>query len=321
MAAPLFAQSTHALIVVSASGEEQFKEQFWDWGTRLQRSFTEEMSVPKEDVLFLFEDPSKGTGLVFGKSTKAELTRAAEKLGSSVKAGDLVLIVLFGHGSSDGKNYKFNLIGPDATGTDLEQLLNRFSQQQVVLVAATPCSGGLTRTLAGKNRVIMTATKSELENNQTVFGGFFVEAFENQVADADKNRRVSMLEAYQYSRKKVEDWYKERQKLATEHPLLDDDGNGRASSVPSPDTGDGLLAARLSPGPGVDTRTMASAAPGNQKELQDLQAAKRKVEADIEALKYRKSTMEGAEYQKNLEKLLLELARTDGRIRELEKPK
>jgi len=306
--------------VASASGEEQFKEQFWDWGSRLQRALTE-MGVPKEDVLFLFEDPSKGAALVFGKPTKSELTRAADKLGNDSKEGDLVLVVLLGHGSSDGRNYKFNLVGPDATGADLEQLLSRFSRQQVALVAATPCSGGLTRTLAGKNRVIISATKSELENNQTAFGGFFVEAFENRAADSDKNRRVSMLEAYLYSRKKVEDWYKERQKLATEHPLLDDDGNGKASSVPSPETGDGLLAGRLSPGPGVETVVAANASPGNQKELRELQLAKKRVEADIEALKYKKSTMENAEYQKNLERLLLELARTDGRIRELEKPK
>jgi len=320
MAGSLSAQSTHALIVASASGEEQFKEQFWDWGTRLQRALTDQMHVPKEDVLFLFEDPAKGAPLVFGKSTKSELMRAAEKLDADSKEGDLVFIVLLGHGSSDGNNYKFNLVGPDATAADLEQLLGRFSRQDVVLVAATPSSGGLTRTLAGKNRVIMTATKSELENNQTVFGGYLVEAFENRAGDADKNGRVSMLEAYLYSRKKVEDWYEERQKLATEHPQLDDDGNGRASSVPSAQTGDGLLAGRLSPGSPTET-VLAAAPAGNQKELRELQAAKKKVEADLAALRYRKSSMEDMEYQKNLEKLLLELARTDGRIRELEKPR
>ncbi|MFB3903015.1 MAG: hypothetical protein ACE15E_06140 [Acidobacteriota bacterium] len=328
LSASLLAQSTHALIVTSASGEDQFKEQFWDWGMRLKHVLTEQMRVPKENVLFLFEDPSKGASLVFGKSTRSELTRAAEELGGAAKAGDLVLIVLLGHGSYDGLTYKFNLVGPDVTTADLEQLLDRFSRQQVVLVAATPCSGGLTRTLAGKNRVIMAATKSELENNQTVFGGFFVEAFENQVADSDKSGRVSMLEAYLFARKKVEDWYEERQKLATEHPLLEDDGNGRASSVPSPQTGDGLLAGRLSPGPAIPpalaaypVHTEGGVSAGNQKELRELQAAKRKVEADIAALKYRKSSMEEAEYQKDLEKLLLELARTDNRIRELEKPK
>ena len=321
MASSLFAQSTHALIVTSVSGEEQFKEQFWDWGSRLQRVLTGQMRVPKENVLFLFEDPSKGPSLVFGKPTKSDFGRAVDKLAKDSKEGDLVLIALLGHASYDGASYKFNLVGPDETTADLEQILGRFSGEQLVLVAATPCSGGLTRALAGKNRVIITATKSELENNQTVFGGFFVEAFENQAADADKNGRISMLEAYLYARNKVEDWYKERQKLATEHALLEDDGNGRGSSIPSAETGDGLLAGRLSPGPGVQVALAAGVSPGNQKELLDLQVAKRKVEADIEALKYRKSSMEEAEYQRNLEKLLLELARTDGRIRELEKPK
>ncbi|RPI22472.1 MAG: hypothetical protein EHM61_22210 [Acidobacteria bacterium] len=317
---PLFAQSTHALIVVSASGEEQFKEQFWDWGSRLHRVLTEQMQVPRNQVVFLFEDPSKDPSLVTGKSTKSEMTSATERVANDCKEGDVLLVMLLGHGSHDGRNYKFNLVGPDVTDGDLEQLLRPFSKQEVVLVAATPSSGDLTRTLAGKNRVIIAATKSGLENNQTVFGGFFVEAFENQAADTDKNGRVSILEAYLYTQKKVDGFYKERQKLATEHSLLEDDGNGRGSSIPSPKTGDGILATRLSLNPAGDGLA-ASNGPGDNQQLRNLHAAKRKVESDIETLKYKKATMEEAEYQKDLERLLLDLARTDRQIRSLEKGK
>ncbi|HXK60990.1 MAG TPA: hypothetical protein PLP42_13960 [Acidobacteriota bacterium] len=317
LSVPVWAQSTHALIVTSASGDEQFKQQFWDWSSRLYRALTERMEVPADQVIFLFEDPTQDSSIVNGKSTKAELLEAAKRLATRVTEGDILLIALLGHGSHDGKNYKFNLIGPDVTDGELEELLREFSRQQVVLVTATPSSGGLTKTLAGKNRVIIAATKSEWENNQTVFGGFFVEALENTAADTDKNGRLSVLEAYLYAQKKVAQYYEERQKLATEHPLLEDDGNGQGSAIPSPKTGDGLLAATLSlTRPSAGTSASSSSSPAD-KQLQALLATKRKLESDIQALKYKKPSMEEAEYQKDLERLLLELARTDRQIRSL----
>ena len=42
----------------------------------------------------------------------------------------------------------------------------------------------------------MTATRSGAEQFATLFGGYFIDALASDAADADKNRRVSVLEAF-----------------------------------------------------------------------------------------------------------------------------
>ena len=235
----------YALIVDGVSGEAEFKEKFWNWSNQMYQILSQELKFPKQDIFLLTEDPNQGSSIVTAKSTRDEVSKVFEQLHAMVKPDDLLFIFLLGHGSFDGKEYKFNLVGPDITGTELKTYLDRFSNQRMVLVCTTPCSGILTRTLSQKNRVIITATKNEFENNQTVFAGFFVEAFQNKAADSDKNGRVSFLEAYLYAAQKVDSWYKGRKLLATEHPLLEDNGDGVASSLPTPSNGEGLFASRI----------------------------------------------------------------------------
>jgi hypothetical protein len=317
--------AVNVLISNSASGEAQFKTQFWDWTSRLYQSLIEDNGVSPERVFLLLEDPAQGGALpsaggkpaYLGKATKNEFLKAAEQLRNRAGQSDTIIIILLGHASYD-VDYKFNLIGPDITGDELARLLNSFGNQNVVLVAATPASGILTRKLSAKNRVIITATKSESESNHTVFGGFFVEGFEKRVADTDKNGTVSILEAYLYAQKRVENWYKERQKLATEHSLLEDDGNARASAVPSPDAGDGLLAARLNIGRSAAAGSLAAR---DDPRLQPLLDQKAQIEASVQELRYRKAAMAEDEYEKSLERLLLELARVDSQIRSLAREK
>ena len=226
----------------------------------------------------------------------------------------MLFVFLMGHASFDGSEYKFNLVGPDLTGSEISRYLDELGSKQVVLVAGTPASGVLTRTLSAKGRVILTATKSEFENNQVVFPGFFVEAFEGQAADSDKNRRVSVSEAYLYARQKVEAWYKEKGQLATEHALLEDNADGKGSAVPSPENGDGLLAQKIAFGSATPQATLAAAVaskPGNSALL----ARKKQLEDDIADLKYKKDSLPAAEYESTLERLLLELAKTNRELK------
>jgi hypothetical protein len=308
----------HALIVSSVSGDEEFKEKFWNWSSQMVQSLTQELNFSRESISLLVEDPGRdSSGSV--KATKIELLKAFDRLVSRAKASDLIFVFLLGHGNFDNNDYRFNLVGPDITGSELKVQLDRFSKQEVILVCATPCSGILTKTLSGKNRVIITATKNEFENNNTQFAQFFIEAFVNKAADVDKNGSVSLLEAYLYAAKAVDSWYKERKLLATEHPLMEDNGDGVGTSWPSAENGEGLLASKISFG----TSTPAMGAQGREAttdpELQTLYASKQKTESDIQDLKYKKASLSEADYNKNLEVLLVRLAQTNQRIKSLEK--
>ncbi len=260
---PIAAQSSsYALIVSSASGNSEFKEKFWNWSSQMLQVLKDEMHIPRENIVLLTEDPSMNATLANGKATKVELAKAFDGLSARVPADGRLLVFLIGHGSFDGVDYKFNLVGPDATGAELKSWLDRFDRRHVVLVSSTPCSGILTKTLSRNGRVVITATKSEFESNDTVFGQFFVEAFKNKAADTDKNSEVSILEAYLYAAQRVESWYKEQGRLATETPLLEDSGDATAVARPSPANGEGLLAAKISlQAPAATLATTGSASP------------------------------------------------------------
>jgi hypothetical protein len=309
----------HALIVSSASGGEEFKEKFWNWSSQMYQTLNQELRFPKENIYFLAGDPGKDNSIVTAKATKGELSKVFGRLESKVKQDDLLLIVLLGHGSFDGNDYKFNLVGPDLTGSELDAFLERFSRQEVVLVCTTPCSGILTKVLSHKDRVIITATKNEFENNDTIFAQFFVEAFKNKAADSDKNQEVSMLEAYIYTAQKVDRWYKDRKRLATEHPLLEDSGDRVASPLPSPENGEGLLASKISLGGPAPVIAHLEGNSAVTPELQALYSKRQKLETALQELRYKKSSLADAEYNKGLEELLVQLAQTNQKIKNLEK--
>ena len=311
-ARPAFAQSSnYALIVSSASGNSEFKEKFWRWSSQMVQALKDEMRIPRENIVLLTEDPSMNPALVNAKATKAELAKAFDGLVAKVPSDGQLLVFLIGHGSFDGVDYKFNLVGPDATAAELKAWLDRFEKRRVVLVSSTPCSGVLTKTLSRNGRVVITATKSEFETNDTIFGQFFVEAFKNKAADTDKNAEVSMLEAYLYTAQRVEAWYKEQGRLATEHPLLEDNGDGVGVARPSPANGEGLLAAKVS----LQAPATALAATGmSSPELQALGVEKQRLEGAIQDLKYKKATVPEAEYNRQMESLLIQLAQTNQKM-------
>lgn len=311
-ARPLVAQtSSYALIVSSASGNSEFKQKFWNWSSQMVQVLKDEMHIPGENIVFLTEDPTMNAALATGKATKAELAKAFDGLAAKVPADGRLLVLLIGHGSFDGVDYKFNLVGPDATGSEFKSWLDRFEKRQVVLVSSTPCSGILTKTLSRNGRVVMTATKSEFENNDTIFGQFFVEAFKKKAADTDKNSEISMLEAYLYAAQRAESWYKEQGRLATEHALLEDSGDATGVARPSPANGEGLLAAKISLQAPATALATAGAAPP---ELQALGAEKQRLEGAIQDLKYKKATLPEDAYHKQMESLLIQLAQTNQKL-------
>jgi hypothetical protein len=209
-----------------------------------------------------------------------------------VQPGDRVFVVLIGHGSFRSGEGRFNLPGPDLTPAVLAGLLEPLDEQEVVVVSTASASGAFAEPLAGPGRVVVTATKSGQERNQTVFGEHFVTALTTGGADVDKDGRVSLLEAYEYATREVERFYESENRLQTEHARLEDEGQ---------------LARRLflqSEGHGGGEADVASDDPA----LASLYAARRDLEDRIETLRARKDELAPESYNEQLEALLLELA-------------
>ena len=251
-------------------------------------------------------------------STSREgIEAAAARLAARARPGDQVFVVLIGHGSSAGRGEtRFNLPGPDFGAAEFAALLGRFGAQRVTFVNAASASAGFAAALAGRDPVIMTATKTDAERNQTRFGEFFVEALAGADGDLDKDGRVSMLEAFAYARQMVAQSYEKDGQLLTEHALLEDNGDGKGSETPGQPGGDGALARTLLMESAADT---AAAAAMNDPALKALHEERRAIEDRIAALKAAREKADPTQYAQEMERLLVELARKTREIREREK--
>jgi hypothetical protein len=206
---------------------------------------------------------------------------------------DQVLIVLIGHGSFDGQRGSFNLPGPDLTVTEWAAILARFGAVRVAFVNTASSSGAFLEPLRGPGRTIVTATRTGGERNETRFPEFFIEAFTGHAADQNRDGRVSLLEAFEYARTKVAQAYQQAGTLLTEHATIQDEGSGQAGALfLTPDRADVALAA----------------AAGADPALRLLLDARQTLEGDINALKIRKASLDPADYDRQLERLLTDLA-------------
>ena len=233
------------------------------------------------------------TTLKGADATKAKLTAALQKIAADAKAPDVVILTMIGHGTFDGNEYKFNLPGPDISGPELAALLNRIPASRQLVVDMTSASGGITPALKHEGRTVITATKSGSEKNATLFGRFWVEALRDPAADTDKNETVTALEAYKYAQTKTTAFFTDQKRLATEHSQLEDPQRANAFPI---------------------IRYGSAAAVVNDPAKRTLVSKKEEIENRIDALKFQKDLMAPDDYRRQMNALLLELARTQGEI-------
>lgn len=312
-AAPARAQSVHLAVVRGLAGSPEHAELFDRWGATLVDAATARMGIPRERIRYLTERPEADTARASEKSTRDEIARALTELAASAAEEDVVFIVLIGHGTFDGRVARINLPGPDMTPADFAPLLKRFRSRHVVFVNTASASGPFLADLSAPGRTIVTATRSGAERFATLFGGHFIDALAGDAADADRNRRVSVLEAFQAARLGVARAYEQAGTMLTEHALLDDSGDREGSQDPKPDGKNGRIAAVLSLG----SPAAAQARPADPK-LRALHDERSDLERRVEGLKLLKAEMDPARYAAELEKLLTALSRKGQEIRAAE---
>ncbi len=279
-ASPSFADN-YALVVTGASAGEPYAAKYASWRQSFVATLRTRFGYPADHVVVLSEMPGDGARL----ATSEEVRRALSDLRSRLVKADQLVVLLLGHGTTaGGQDAKFNLVGPDLAASEWADLLKGITCR-VVFVDTTAVSFPFGRHVAAPGRIVITATDSAAQEFETVFGEFFVRAFEDASADTDKNGRVSVLEAFQFATAATRVWYEQRGQLPTEHPTIDDDGLARTTF---------LQAAALPADPA------GAAVARRQREL----------EAQIEELKRRRPSMPPADYDAELERLLIELART-----------
>ena len=297
-----------ALIISGISGEEGYAKKFNAWTNSLRTALTAQLGFADEQVIVLTEKPTEKE-----QRASAEAVRQVfVTLRNTLKPEQQLFVFFIGHGSFDAnsKQGKFNLVGPDLTTDDYSQLLKALPTQRQVIVNMASASGEFIKPLSAAGRVVITATRSGMEQNATRFAEPFIKAIAtvgNSEADADKSGRVSVLEAFEYAAKLVIKQFESKGTLVTEHALLDDDGDG--TGHPAAEATEGSLAKTIY----FDSLPQQQA--GGDPVLAKLFEEKLRLEGEVERIKARKKTLEEDAFYAELEKPLLELAKVSQNIR------
>lgn len=276
------AQRTHVMIVAGLSGAPNFKAAFNTAIMATRTAARERWGVSDSSLIVLTED-SLPTALSQARSTRENIASGFLRLSRRVQPGDVLLVLLLGHGSGEGPGSKVNLPGPDATAAEYASWIAPFAQQQVVFVNAATGSGDFVPVLAKPGRVIITATRTAMEKNESEFFGVFARALNSDEADADKDGRLSVLEAFRYARAEVAKSYERSNRLLTEHAVLSDS----------------IVAGRI---------TFGSRAAAANPRVAALIAERQALESQVAALRTRKANMTADAYDAELERLLLAIA-------------
>jgi hypothetical protein len=186
------APGPRVVVVTGVGGEPaytaEFSRQAQELITGLQRH-----GVAPQRITWLSGDSARAQGRSNGSATR---TRLAEEVAGSLataRQGDRLVIVYLGHGSDQGEP-RLNLPGPDLSAGELGAMVDAWPGP-VALVIAASASGGFADALAARNRLVITATKSGFERNESRFGAAFARAFSGEAADADKDGELA-LEAF-----------------------------------------------------------------------------------------------------------------------------
>jgi len=303
-ASSAFAAERYALVITGAAGGEAYQQKYDRWRATFLATLREQFGYATDHLLVLAENDSEGVQ----KATRANVQRVLADLRRRLTKDDQLLVMLIGHGTSmDGEDAKFNLVGPDLSASEWAELFKPIPGR-LVFVDTTGASFPFLQRIAGRNRIVLTATDSAAQQFETVFPEYFVKAFGDAGADLDKNGRVSMWEAFTYASAAVRQWFEQKGQLPTERPLLDDTGAGIGREAGNPGT-DGEIASVTYLEPDRAAALSGDTALGAlQKRLAELQAA-------LDDLRAKKPTLPPEQYEADFEKLAIEIARVSAQIR------
>ena len=296
------------LIVSGASGGPEYAERHDRWRSAVAASLRAQPGFRDDHLLMLAETPGPGVG----RATREGVRRALRELAPRMDEQSVLLVLLLGHGTFDGREARFNLVGPDLTAREWAALVDPLPGR-LVFVNTTAASAPFLAALAKAGRIVVTATESPVQRYATVFPEFFARAFVDAAADFDRNGRVSVWEAFVHAGAGVRRWYQERGRLATERAILDDTGEGRGIDAGD---GEGVLragqAAAVYVGAGVD-----DVSTGGGAEMDRLAARRASLDVEVAELRAARESMPPERYAAELERLLLELARVSREMRRL----
>lgn len=287
------------IVAVGAAGTPEFGAQFRAWSSHWEAA----AQTAQADFTAIGLEPASET------SDRDQLRERLAALAAG-ESQEPVWLVLIGHGTYDGKAAKYNLRGEDIAPAELAAWLQPI-QRPVAVINCTSASGPFLNGLSGPNRVVVTATRAGSEYNFARFGEYISSALTDLTADLDKDDQVSLLEAFLFASAGVREFYAGEGRLATEHALLDDNGDGLGTPA---EWFSGLRATkRAKDGAELDglsaSQLVLVRSPREEQLSPETRARRDDLERQLAALRQAKANLSEDEYLGKIEPILIELGR------------
>ncbi len=286
------------IVVVGAPGTDEYRATFEAWATRWK--------VAAERAA------ADCTSIGAGDDSTADLEELTAALAASiaVETTEPLWIVFIGHGTFDGRTASLNLNGPDVSSQRMAELL-RPAKRPIAFIACASCSSPFINALSAPDRIVISATKDGNQIQYCRFGDAMSQAIGGLDADINRDGQTSLLEAWLFASRRTAEFYTTEGRLATEHALLDDNGDSKGTraevyeadrlkaNVENADQLDGAQAARWN---FVRSNEERHLTPAQRRTRDDL-------EQQLEMLRLIKDKLNEAEYLLQLEAILVPLAR------------
>ena len=298
------AQEQHALVIGGLGGGPEQTGRIAAHLENTYNALTGPLGFEQEHVTVLAERALAGSEYVHGESTAENIRAQFAALGEDLTPEDELYVLLFGHGSYDGEQSALNIPRRDLVGSDYAALLRDLRVERSIWICTMSASGPFIQALSAPGRIVITATRTGTQRNQTFFPDYLMEALIAPAADLDRDGSLSVREVFQYTAQQTARHYEQQGHLATEHSLLDDNGDREGTRVEMLDESlDGFAAAAV----WLKRSQMLAGNP-------TLASERTELESQIALLKARKAGLEVDAYYAELELLLVALARLNERI-------
>ena len=238
-----FGGTEHVLIIGGVGGEKSFYDAFWSATSRFHQLLTDEYGYSPEQITFLFEDEGNIPGIVDGTAKREPILTAFAQLAEKIQPADRFLLFMIGHAARSSQGLKFNLPGRDISETEYADSINGIAAAQKILIFGFPYSARFVQRVSAPGTIVLTSSsRNEGYSLQAGFGDIFVDAFSTATADTNSDGAISLLEAFLWLQGQTKAWYENDGSVQSEHPHLDDNGDGNPSRKDLEDTGEGKLA-------------------------------------------------------------------------------
>src|SRR5215467_3193491 len=104
--------TTYYVTIAGIGGEPEYEQRFSGWAKDIDKAVK---AAPD----------SKADTLYGAEATKEAIRGVLARIGKEAKKEDALVVMLIGHGTFDGSDYKINIPGPDLSAVELASLLDR----------------------------------------------------------------------------------------------------------------------------------------------------------------------------------------------------